>query len=152
MAQVLSDIFNHWFGTDIKYYWYIAIGELIIILPLCYLRDIKVFSNIHIIGDIAVLAVVISLGYAAISGIVEDPNWDFGRLDKFRNDWFKVLGMCVTSLEGIGVLLPVKVFKMIKKANIKRQSSFQQNNNLWVINCICYYRSFSIFTIHEISR
>ena len=63
----------------------------------------------HLIGDIAVLATVVSLIYNSIYDISNKTDFNFKELKLVNNQWFKVLGMCVTSLEGIGVLLPVKV-------------------------------------------
>lgn len=63
----------------------------------------------HIVGDIAVLATVLSLGYSCIYDISNKSDFDFGKLKLINTEWYKVLGMCITSLEGIGVLLPVKV-------------------------------------------
>jgi len=73
------------------------------------MRNIKVFSNMHMIGDIAVLATIIALAYNSISDITKKTDFNFGDYDLINNEWYKVLGMCVTSLEGIGVLLPIKV-------------------------------------------
>jgi proton-coupled amino acid transporter len=100
---------NKWFENEIDYFWYIAIAEVFILVPLCYIRNIKVFSSLHLIGDIAILCVVVALGYDSIYHISNNKDFDFGSLKLINNEWFKLLGLCVTSLEGIGVLLPVKV-------------------------------------------
>jgi len=112
IAQVLSELFNIWFknSTKVDYFWYIAIGEVVVILPLCYLRDIKVFTKMHIVGDIAVLCTVFALGYNSIYDISQKSHFDFGSLKLINNHWYMVLGMCLTALEGVGVLLPLKVF------------------------------------------
>jgi amino acid permease len=115
MAQVLSDIFNFWFNTDIHYYWYIAIGEVLVLLPICYVRNIKFFSNMHLVGDVAVLLTVGTLAYSSIYDISQKTDFNFGSLKLINSGWFKVLGMCITSLEGIGVLLPVKVITIDNK-------------------------------------
>ncbi len=82
---------------------------MVIILPICYVRNIKIFSIMHLIGDIAVLCTVFALGYSAIYDMANAKDYDFRKLKMFNNEWYKILGMCITSLEGIGVLLPIKV-------------------------------------------
>jgi proton-coupled amino acid transporter len=61
-----------------------------------------------LIGDIAVLATIISLTYESITIISEKNNFNFDNIKPFNKNWAILCGMAVASLEGIGVILPIK--------------------------------------------
>ena len=103
-------VLKTWLNTDTDFYWYIALAQFVIIFPLCFIRNIKVFSKLSIIGDVAVLLTLITLSYTSIKIISDDKNFNIDNLKLIDVGWAKVIGMCITSLEGIGVLLPIKVY------------------------------------------
>ena len=105
----MNMIINSWAGTNENYTWYIALVLCVLVIPVCLVRDITKFTFFHLLGDIAILATLIVLGYEAIHMISIDKNFNFDHLYLINSDWAKMLGMAVTSLEGVGVVLPIKV-------------------------------------------
>jgi proton-coupled amino acid transporter len=99
---------NIWFGTEGTHYFYIALVLGAIVIPLCLIRKINKLSSLHFLGDIAVLATVISLAFESIYGITKDSSFSWDNLQAFKSGWALLLGMSITSLEGIGVILPIK--------------------------------------------
>jgi solute carrier family 36 (proton-coupled amino acid transporter) len=119
ITQIVNNMINLWFGTKNNYYLEIAIVLGVILIPMCLVRNINKFSAMHIIGDIAVLATVFSLAYESISNISKDENFNYDNVKMFNTHWAKLLGMIITSLEGIGVILPIKEnMKEKKKFNL----------------------------------
>ena len=108
ITQIMNNMINSWLGTNENYHLYIAICLGLILIPLCLLRNINKLASLHFIGDLAVLATVISLTYESISIISTDPNFNFDNIKMFNSGWAKLLGMSITALEGIGVVLPIK--------------------------------------------
>lgn len=110
ITQILNNMINLWFGTkDENFYLYIAICLGVILIPMCLVRNVSKFSAMHFIGDLAVLATVISLTYESIYKISHEEGFNLDNVVPFRHPgWAKLLGMCVTSMEGIGVILPIK--------------------------------------------
>lgn len=119
ITQIVNNMINLWFGTKNTYYLEIAIALGLILIPMCLVRNINKFSAMHIIGDIAVLATVFSLAYESITNISKDENFNYDNVKMFNTHWAKLLGMIITSLEGIGVILPIKEnMKEKKKFNL----------------------------------
>lgn len=108
ITQVVNNMLNLWFNNNTNYYVEIAIVLALILIPLCLIRNITKFAAFHIIGDIAVLATVITLSYEAISIISKEGGFDLTGVKLINTGWAKLLGMSITSLEGIGVILPIK--------------------------------------------
>ncbi len=108
-AQIISRLIKIWFGVQEDYYLYIAIGIGIIVVPMCLIRQISKFSSMHIVGDVAMLATIGCLTYATISIISSDDSWNLDNINMFNNQWYKVVGIAVSSLEGVGTILPIKV-------------------------------------------
>jgi len=107
-ATVINMLIQQWFELEGDYYWYIAVGQVVIFIPLCFIRKIKYFGQVHLIGDIAVLATVIALLYNSIIQIKDNTSFDFSSFPLINSGWAKVVGMAVTMLEGVGVILPIK--------------------------------------------
>ena len=106
----MGDIFSIWFGVNKeKIYWYIALGLILILVPLCFIREITSFSKWHILGDFAVLSTVVVLAIFSIMKINETSSSNISDLKLINNNWAKLIGMSVTMLEGVGVILPIKV-------------------------------------------
>ena len=104
----MGKLFHIWFEVDEnEYYWYFGIALLIILIPFCYLRNISSFSQMHFIGDIAVLATIIVLLINSCKQISKNP-LNINEIPMISKDWPKFLGMSITTLEGIGVILPIK--------------------------------------------
>ena len=119
IAHIVNDMINLWFGTEGTHYIKIGLCLALILIPLCMIRNISRLSSLHFIGDMAVLATVISLTYESINIISSDPNFNFDNLRTFNTGWAKLLGMSITALEGIGVILPIKQnMKDKKKFNL----------------------------------
>lgn len=108
ITQIVNNMINLWLGNNENYYLYIAISLGVILIPLCLIRNISKLSSLHFIGDLAVLATVISLTYESISLISSDPNFNLDNIKMFNSGWATLLGMSITALEGIGVILPIK--------------------------------------------
>jgi amino acid permease len=89
-------------------YWYVGLVLLVILVPMVLVRDISKFNKLHIIGDLAVIAVVLTLTitsvYALSSGTSKGEY-----IDMTTSNWPITLGMTVTMLEGVGLVLPIKV-------------------------------------------
>lgn len=105
----MNRMLRMWFETEFDYTWYIALVITIIVVPLCLIRDISKFSFAHFIGDLAVLLTVVCLAYETIAQMIGDPTFNIDNVKMFNSHWYKLLGMSITSLEGIGVVLPIKV-------------------------------------------
>ncbi len=108
-AQIISGLLKLWFGIEEDYYLYIAIVLGLIVIPLCLVRKISRFSSLHFIGDIAMLLTVICLTYETVTIVTSDKTWDINNVKMFNNQWYKVVGMACSSLEGVGTVLPIKV-------------------------------------------
>jgi proton-coupled amino acid transporter len=108
MTQVIDSLIKVWFKTTETYYIYIACGLGVILIPMCLVRKISKFSNLHIIGDISILCTVSVLAYESINSASKDNSFNLNRLPLISSGWAKLMGMCITSLEGIGVILPIK--------------------------------------------
>ena len=109
ICTVVGQLLTAWFGIQgDKYYWLYGFVLFVILIPLCYLRKISAFSQLHIVGDIAVLATVIALLFNSIDIISKDTNFNISNFNMINSGWSKVLGMAVTTLEGVGVILPIK--------------------------------------------
>lgn len=108
ITQIMNNMLNTWFGTDENYHLYIGLCIGLIVIPLCLLRNVSKLASLHFIGDLAVLATVISLTYESVKMISTDSNFNFDKVKMFNSGWAKLLGMSITSLEGIGVVLPIK--------------------------------------------
>jgi proton-coupled amino acid transporter len=120
IATVTGQLLSRWFGIDGgQYYWYYGVGLLIILIPMCYLRKISAFTQMHVIGDIAVLSTVIALLANSIGIIVDMPSFNLNDYKMIDSGWSKILGMAVSTLEGVGVILPIK-------ENMKDKSQFNK--------------------------
>ena len=108
---MLNDVLN----TKVNYNWYIALAQAIIFIPLCMIRKIKKFSVYHIIGDIAVICTISALTYESIKTITSDKDYKLDNVKAYNENWAKLLGMAIASIEGIGVVLPIKVIYIINK-------------------------------------
>lgn len=62
----------------------------------------------HIIGDIAVLSTVVALLVNSLDIISHMPKFDISDYPMINSQWSKILGMAVSTLEGVGVILPIK--------------------------------------------
>ena len=92
-----------------------------------YVRDISSFSKMHIVGDIAVLSTVIVLAIYSILNINNTPDFTIKNLPLMKSTWAKLLGMSVTMLEGVGVILPIKVSLKIKaKESMQDKKDFNK--------------------------
>jgi amino acid permease len=109
-AQIINRLIKVWFGIDEDYYLYIAIGLGLIIIPLCLVRKISKFASLHFIGDIAMLATIICLTYETVMIVTSDRDWNINNVKMFNTQWYKLVGMSVSSLEGVGTVLPIKVY------------------------------------------
>jgi amino acid permease len=110
IASQINQLVQNWAGIDYNVYWFVGIGLLAIFIPLSYVKDITVFSKLHILGDIAVASTVLVLGGTCISILSENGLNQSGRhMDTFGPGWSKTLGMTITMLEGVGLVLPIKV-------------------------------------------
>lgn len=117
IAQMVSNIFNIWFGTEGNYYVYIGIVLAAIVIPLCLIRNISRLSSLHFIGDLAVLMTILTLIYESISSLNDAPS--IKNLPLFNTGWPSLMGMSTTAIEGIGVVLPIKEnLKDKKKYNL----------------------------------
>jgi proton-coupled amino acid transporter len=111
ITQIVNNMLNLWLGqkdNPQNYFLYIAITIFCIVVPLCLIRNISKFASLHLIGDIAVLATIVTLAYESISSISQEPDFNFDNVKLFNVGWYKLLGMVITSLEGIGIILPIK--------------------------------------------
>jgi proton-coupled amino acid transporter len=108
ITQILNKMLNNWLGNDKNYFLEIAVCLAVILIPLCLLRNINKLSSMHFIGDIAVLATVVTLAYESIYKISKEDDFDFNNVKMINSGWAKLLGMAITSLEGIGIILPIK--------------------------------------------
>jgi proton-coupled amino acid transporter len=108
ITQTVNNMINLWFDNKEDYFIPIALVLGIILIPMCLVRNISKFSSMHLLGDIAVLATVVSLAYESIRKITSDSNFNINNFVLFNSGWSKLLGMSITSLEGIGVILPIK--------------------------------------------
>jgi hypothetical protein len=95
-------------GDDFHIYWYIGLGLFVILIPMAMVRDISKFSKLHIIGDIAVVSVIITLVATSIYSLSSGQSHGT-HIDMTTKDWPITLGMTVTMLEGVGLVLPIKV-------------------------------------------
>lgn len=108
IATIVGLLLSEWFGIqNDKYYWLIGFVLLLILIPLCLLRNISAFTQMHIIGDIAVLSTIIALLVNSI-GIISKDSIDISKYKLIDSGWSKILAMSVTCLEGVGVILPIK--------------------------------------------
>jgi proton-coupled amino acid transporter len=82
---------------------------------MCLVRNISKFSSMHFLGDLAILATVFSLAYESIYQISHEGGFHLDGLKFINTGWAKLLGMSITSLEGIGVILPIKESMKDKK-------------------------------------
>jgi proton-coupled amino acid transporter len=111
----MNRMLKMWFQTpDFDYTWYIAFVIVLLVVPLCLVRDISKFSFAHMVGDLAVLSTVVLLAYQTINIMVTDPNYNMDHVLIYNIGWAKLLGMAVTSQEGVGVILPIKVSESYK--------------------------------------
>ena len=108
ITQIMNNMLNIWLGTDENYHLYIGLCIALIVIPLCLLRNVSKLASLHFIGDLAILATVISLTYESVNIVSSDPNFNFDKIKMINTGWAKLLGMSITSLEGIGVVLPIK--------------------------------------------
>jgi amino acid permease len=108
-AQIINNMIKLWFGVEDDYYLYIAIALGIIIVPLCIIRKMSKFSYFHFIGDIALIATLICLTYQTVTIVTSDKEWNISNIKMYNSEWYKVVGMAVSSLEGVGTILPIKV-------------------------------------------
>jgi hypothetical protein len=95
-------------GTDFHIYWYIGIGLFVLLIPMAMVRDISKFNKLHIIGDIAVISVVLTLAITSITLLVTGASHGT-HVDMVTENWPITLGMSITMLEGVGLVLPIKV-------------------------------------------
>ena len=109
-AQIINRLIKIWFGVEEDYYLYIAIALGIVIIPLCLVRKMSKFASLHFIGDIALVATIICLTYETITIVTSDKEWDIKNIKMFNTEWYKLVGMACSSLEGVGTVLPIKVF------------------------------------------
>ena len=79
-------------------------------------RDISYFSKLHLIGDIAVLATVLTLAITSISSLVNGTAKGTTMVT-ITPYWAKTMGMSVSMLEGVGLILPIKVILNNKGIN-----------------------------------
>jgi hypothetical protein len=89
-------------------YWIIGLGLFAVLVPMCWIKDISKFNKLHIVGDIAVVAVVLTLAITSIYDLSSGQahGHDFVAVTP---DWPITLGMSVTMMEGIALVLPIKV-------------------------------------------
>lgn len=88
----------------------IGITLAIILVPLCLVRNIQKFSVFHLLGDLSLIATLVTLTYESIKTLSDNNEFDFNKLKLFNSDWANLLGMGIASSEGIGLILPMKVF------------------------------------------
>lgn len=112
ICSQLDLIFHIWIPSldpNTHLYWYFAIGLAVLFIPLCFIRDISYFSKLHILGDIAVLSTVITLSVTAIQVLSGDEQVG-NKIHAISSGWGVTLGMVVTMLEGVSLILPIKVY------------------------------------------
>jgi hypothetical protein len=73
-----------------------------------FVRDISYFSKLHLVGDIAVLATVLTLAITSISALINGTAKGTTMVT-ITPYWAKTMGMSVSMLEGVGLILPIKV-------------------------------------------
>lgn len=105
-----------WFGIDPKpYYWTFGIALILILIPLCFFRKISAFNQLHLVGDIAVLFTIVALFVNCTENFRDKEDFDINNFSLISSGWSKFLGMAVTTLEGVGVILPIKESMKNKK-------------------------------------
>lgn len=82
------------------------------------MRKIEKFTVFHLIGDIALLATLFCLIFESIQAL-DGKKINFSELKLISKGWPTLLGMGICSAEGIGLILPLKVFYLYiyKKMN-----------------------------------
>jgi amino acid permease len=120
IASQIDIILQAWFGwpKETHIYWYVAIALVMIFIPMCFIKDVTVFSKLHLLGDIAVAATVITLGATCASKLASDDIDQSTTISTITPNWAKTLGMTITMLEGVGLVLPIKVSYFL---NIRNQ-------------------------------
>jgi amino acid permease len=155
ITQISNNILHEWFDNKLDYSLYIAIVLALIVIPLCFIRKINKFSSFHFIGDLAVLATVIALIYESVNQIAHQKDFNFDNLKMFNSGWAVVLGTAITSLEGIGIMLPIK-------ENMREKQKFKMVNILGIafigiifmifplIMYICYQDSVNVIVLNNL--
>ncbi len=62
------------------------------------------------LGDLSLIATLVTLTYESIKTLSNNTEFDFNMLKLFNSKWPVLLGMGIASTEGIGLILPIKVF------------------------------------------
>ena len=122
------------FNDDFQIHWYIGIGLFVILIPMSFVRDISKFAKVHIIGDIAVVAVIITLVSTSIYSLTSGESKGT-HIDMTTKDWPITLGMTVTMLEGVGLVLPIKVYIYNLGTNEKQRRFPKDRNNRTIYSC-----------------
>ncbi len=105
-----------WFSIDAKpYFWIFGLVLMLILIPLCYFRKISAFNQLHLIGDIALFSTIIALVVNCSQIFSDKKDFDINNFNLIDSGWSKFLGMAVTTLEGVGVILPIKESMKDKK-------------------------------------
>lgn len=69
----------------------------------------------HLLGDIAVLTTLIVLCYESINKVTSESTFNFDNVQPINSGWAKIVGMGISTIEGIGVVLPIKESMVDKK-------------------------------------
>ncbi len=81
---------------------------------MCYFRKISAFNQLHLIGDIALFSTIVALVVNSSQNFA-NKDFDISNFNLIDSGWSKFLGMAVTTLEGVGVILPIKESMKEKK-------------------------------------
>ena len=106
----MNNLINIWATGEKNYFTLIGISLAIVLVPLCLVRNIQKFSVFHLLGDLSLIATLATLTYESIKTFSNNTEFEFNQLKLINSDWAKLLGMGIASSEGIGLILPIKVF------------------------------------------
>ncbi|EGV60992.1 hypothetical protein CANTEDRAFT_116052 [Yamadazyma tenuis ATCC 10573] len=85
----------------------LVVSQFILLIPLVLIRKIGKLSFISLVSSVCILIGLVIIFYYSISDLVEDglgPN-----IIQFNsNSWSMLIGVAVTSFEGIGLILPIE--------------------------------------------
>jgi len=111
-TQIFNDLINVWRDSAEKTNYHLIIGICLafILIPLSLIRNIKKFSVFHLLGDLALISTLVCLINESVITLSNKTDFDFSKLKMFNSGWAKLLGMGIASSEGIGLILPIKVF------------------------------------------
>ena len=81
---------------------------MVILVPLCLIKDLKVFAWTHIIIDVMILCSLITICAFATVAIVERGGFDSHCIKSVGQFWPSGIGVSIFTFEGIGAILPIK--------------------------------------------